>query len=89
MALQASYYDAILEVEVKDCYYKITRLEGDKNRIIISLGVFKSKEKADSNIVINELLYEFTPNLDSNDNFITQAYDFLKTLPNFKDATDV
>jgi hypothetical protein len=32
--------------------------------------------------------YTFTPNMDG-DNFIKQAYQHLKTLPEFADATDV
>ena len=29
MAIQCKYYDSNLEVEVKDCYWKITKLTGD------------------------------------------------------------
>jgi len=89
MALQKSYYDPNLEVEVPDCYWKIIRLSGDKNRIEFYLRVFRDKEKADAGIIINEFLYEFVPDLESSDNFIAQAYNYLKTLPNFENAINI
>jgi len=89
MALQKSYYKPNLEVKIPDCYWKITKLRGDKNRIEFYLGVFRDKEKADAGIIINEFLYEFVPDLESSDNFIAQAYNYLKTLPNFENAINI
>lgn len=89
MAIQCKYYDSNLEAEVKDCYWKITKLTGDKSRINFLLGVYRNKEKADANIIINELQFWFTPNLESELNFIAQAYNHLKTLPMFDGANDV
>jgi len=89
MALQKSYYEPNLEVEVPDCYWKITRLRGDKKKIEFNLGVFRNKERADAGIIIDEFLYEFAPDLESSDNFIAQAYNRLKTLPEFESSEDV
>lgn len=89
MALQCNYYDSNLEVEVQDCYWKITHIEGNKNFILFKVGVFRNKEKADNNIIINEFQYHINPDLDSGHNFIVQAYNHLKTLPNFDGAIDV
>lgn len=89
MAIQCKYYDSNLEVEVKDCYWKITRLFGDKNHIDINVGVYKNKDKADAGVIINEFQFGFTPELESNNNFIAQAYEYLKTLPMFESAIDV
>ena len=89
MAIQCKYYDANLEVEVKDCYWKITRIEGNKLLINFLVGVYRTKEKADANFPpINEFLYQFTPSLDVEDNFIAQAYNYLKNLEEFNDAID-
>jgi hypothetical protein len=33
--------------------------------------------------------FEFAPDLESADNFIKQAYDYAKTLPEFSGAVDV
>ncbi len=89
MALLKNYYDANLEVEVEGCYWKITRLFGDKNHIDINVGVYKNKDKADAGVIINEFQFGFTPELESNNNFIAQAYEYLKTLPMFESAIDV
>ena len=90
MALLKNYYDANLEVEVEGCYWKITRIEGNKLLINFLVGVYRTKEKADANYPpINEFLYQFTPSLDVEDNFIAQAYNYLKTLPMFESASDV
>jgi len=89
MALIKNYYDANLEVEVEGCYWKITRIEGNKLLINFLVGVYRTKEKADANFPpINEFLYQFTPSLDVEDNFIAQAYNYLKNLEEFNDAID-
>jgi hypothetical protein len=90
MALQLDYYEANLEVDVPECYWKITKLDGNKQLLNVYVGVFKNKDKADANFPpINEFLYQFTPDLSSSDNFLTQGYNYLKTLDEFKDAVDV
>jgi len=89
MALIKNYYDANLEVEVEGCYWKITRIEGNKLLINFLVGVYRTKEKADANFPpINEFCYQFTPSLDVEDNFIAQAYNYLKNLEEFNDAID-
>lgn len=90
MAIQCKYYDSNLEVEVEDCYWKITKIEGNKLLINFLVGVYRTKEKADANYPpINEFLFQFTPDLSSSDNFLAQSYIYLKTLDGFKDAVDV
>jgi hypothetical protein len=90
MALLKNYYDANLEVEVEGCYWKITKIEGNKLLINFLVGVYRTKEKADANFPpINEIVFQFTPDLSSSDNFLTQGYNYLKTLDEFKDAVDV
>jgi len=89
MALLKNYYDANLEVEVEGCYWKITRLEGNKNVLTFYVGVYRNKAKSDANYPpINEFGYQFTPSLDVEDNFIAQAYNYLKNLEEFNDAID-
>jgi len=89
MALIKNYYDANLEVEVESCYWKITRLEGNKNVLTFYVGVYRNKAKSDANYPpINEFRYQFTPSLDVEDNFIAQAYNYLKNLEEFNDAID-
>lgn len=82
--------------ELKDCivkefiitntYYKINKLNGNKENIEILLGIYKNETKQ---CCIATKQYIFVPKLESNDNFIKQGYNFLKTLDEFKNAVDV
>jgi hypothetical protein len=67
-----------------NAYFRVDKLEGSKHLVSITVGCYKSGELT--------LLYEntvsFVPDLNSSDNFITQGYQYLKTLPEFADATD-
>jgi hypothetical protein len=65
----------------RNAYWKIHRLVGGKNGMHI-----------DVQCLVNDALYKqesyhFIPSLEGK-NFIAQAYDYLKTLPEFSDATD-
>lgn len=72
------------ESTFSNAYFRVDKLEGSKHLLSITVGCYKSDELT--------LLYEnnvlFVPDLDSSDNFITQGYQYLKTLPEFADATD-
>ena len=65
----------------KDAYWKITSINGNKYGLIVSVDAF-----------VNDVFSErktssFVPVLDGQ-NFIRQAYEHLKTLPEFAGATD-
>jgi hypothetical protein len=63
------------------CYIKVIKVSGDKvkgNMIVSFAGTKNTFQKS----------YKFTPSM-SGDNFIKQAYDYLKTLEEFEGATDV
>lgn len=66
---------------VKDCYFKVETISGDKSSLIatVSSQVSSTQKQFAS--------YTFEPLLDG-PNFIKQAYQFLKTLPEFSDAVD-
>jgi hypothetical protein len=65
----------------KDGYWKITRIYGDKNNIKFDVCCIVDSE---INYQVSE---HFKPALDGK-NFIAQAYEHLKTLPEFANATD-
>lgn len=69
----------------QNCYIKVTGISGDKSEIFATAQVFKSK---DEETALSTSSHNFQPSLDGN-NFIKQAYEHLKTLPQFEDATDV
>jgi hypothetical protein len=67
----------------KSCYITVNFLSGNKNRIIFQ--VLWQKEQ--DGIELQKKEYAFTPSMNE-DNFIKQAYEYLKTLPEFADAID-
>jgi hypothetical protein len=67
-----------------NAYWKVDKIKGNKDKCIFTVGVFTEQDKS----FVGSINYEFTPNMDG-DNFIKQAYQHLKTLPEFADATDV
>jgi hypothetical protein len=66
-----------------ELYIKVETVYGDKNNIRV-LVTFKN-QKTEEHLMHRE--YSFTPNLDAG-NFIAQAYEHLKTLPEFSGAID-
>lgn len=69
---------------ISTAYIKIISVEGSKGSINIVVGIYK-----DDKLIITKT-YTFTPSVqDSATNFIKQAYEYLKTLNDFRDATDV
>lgn len=63
-------------------YVKVISILGDKQSIDFTVSFLAGDKKLD------EQRYSFTPNLDG-PNFIKQAYEHLKTLPEFAGAADV
>lgn len=66
---------------VKNCYFKVETVAGDKSSVTatVSSQVSNSQKRLTS--------YTFEPSLEG-PNFITQAYEHLKTLPEFEGAID-
>jgi hypothetical protein len=93
MALQMNYYVPQYQITINDCYWKIeleNGISGGKEKLHARICCYKNKEVADSNQnKYCDYDFEFVPDLKSFDNFITQAYDFLKTMPLFSTAVDV
>ncbi len=67
-----------------NAYLRVDRIEGGKLEIMICLGFYKNQE-AKRPLVCKT--YKFHPKLDGV-NFVAQAYEYLKTLPEFTGATD-
>ena len=65
-------------------YISVTSIFGDKNLITFNASYKKESKDGDQ---IKICQYSFAPNL-SGDNFIAQAYEHMKTLPEFAEAED-
>ena len=70
-------------VTINDGYLKVAEFSGNKTGIGFSLA-FMANAKADA---IKHEQFNFVPNLEGQ-NFIAQAYEHLKTLPEFAGAED-
>lgn len=72
------------DVVLPNCYIKVDEVHGNKHKIQILVAFMINDEVVDTTKV------SFAPSVaDSSDNFIKQAYEHLKTLPEFSGATDV
>lgn len=72
------------EIQLEGAYITIGKLSGNKNGMQISVDVFTDTTKSE---IIDNYQYSFIPLLNG-DNFIAQAYEYLKTLPEYADIID-
>lgn len=82
MALSNTFEFAGLTVT--NGYLRVNEISGSKNQIAFTLAY----QSASGEDALKHEAFTFTPDLDG-DNFIAQAYAYLKSLPDFSDATDV
>jgi hypothetical protein len=68
---------------LENAYCKISKVEWSKQDTAVTVLIQESNSAA----VLESRHFVFTPNLD-NGNIIAQAYNHLKTLPEFAGATD-
>ena len=92
MGLLKDYYQPQFEITIPNCYWKVevdNGIQGGREKIHVRLNCFKNKAVADTNRnKFSDFDFEFTPDLYSGVNFIAQAYDYAKTLPQFAGAID-
>jgi hypothetical protein len=73
------------ELKLVDAYWRVERVSGTKKNAQATVSV--SNVVGDNLIQVAVKEYSFTPSMNSK-NFIAQAYEHLKTLPEFEGATD-
>lgn len=86
MALQktiAVKTDFDQEYIISNAYIRVDSINGGKDNLSVLVNSYKDKNLAP--IKTNRFLFQ--PAMDGK-NFIAQAYDYLKTLPEFVGATD-
>ena len=66
-----------------NAYIKIDQISGNKSLLQVVIGIYKEQGRNK----IDSISTGFSPSLGG-ENFIAQAYDYLKTLPEFSGATD-
>ena len=72
------------EVFFQDCYIKVLSVNGTKISVQTTYAIFDKKDGA----ILESRNSNFVPDMDGG-NFIKQAYEHLKTFPEFEKATDV
>lgn len=72
-----------------DAYIKVTNIQGNKHVITAYINVYADKKHSDSGLesLYSDIVY-FVPDLITQDNFIEQAYKYLKNVPIFNDSAD-
>lgn len=71
------------EVTLNNAYCKISSFNGSKEQIIFMVSI----QNKESENIFDQQIYTFVPSM-SDSNFIAQAYEYLKSLPEFANATD-
>lgn len=72
-------------LEIASAYWRVEQVIATKNEAQCVVTI--NKQDGDNLIQVSNKRYSFAPNLEGK-NFIAQAYDHLKTLPEFSGATD-
>jgi hypothetical protein len=76
-----------IEVELADCYVRVSGLSGTKTAMTASVDIFKKPEGEFPNVLLANEKHEFSTDL-SGPNLFVQAYNHLKTLPQYANAVD-
>jgi hypothetical protein len=71
------------ELVCSSAYWRIEHISGNKQGLTFVVNAYSTNQG--STLCSNQ--FSFIPKLDG-DNFIKQAYQFLKSLPEFADAVD-
>ena len=71
------------KIILRNAYIKIDHVNGTKTQVQAKYVVYSNKDGES----VEEKYCNFTPDMDGT-NFIKQAYEHLKTLSEFADATD-
>ncbi|AVK50679.1 hypothetical protein AXY43_23150 [Clostridium sp. MF28] len=73
-------------VTVNSAYIKILNQNGDKNNLVLNVGIYDKKDGT----LLKQECYSFIPDVSSTSkNFIQQGYEYLKTLEEYKDVVDL
>lgn len=72
-------------LELTDAYWRVENITANKIEATCVVSINKKDDELTTQVTSKK--YSFTPDLNGS-NFIRQAYEHLKTLPEFADATD-
>lgn len=90
MALKANI-TLNIGIPINNTYTRIDTVSGYKGGIDMSVNVYISREAfLNSQGYLEQRRYSFIPSVEvGSENFIKQGYEYLKTLPEFENATNI
>lgn len=81
-------YKSRFGLNVESAYMRVDQLFGNKSEMTAVFGLYATKETAEAGAdAFDNYQFKFSPNLDGS-NFIAQAYDGLKSTPDFANSQD-
>jgi hypothetical protein len=80
ITLKSNFCD---DVVFNNAYIRVVSIAGDKHQLNVEAHYYKTKD----GMFLHKTQSAFTPSLSAN-NFIAQAYDHLKSLPEFSGSID-
>jgi hypothetical protein len=87
MALKFDYQSPF-GVQMPDCYARVEHVFGSKSGVSASVGIYANSDAAGIGArSVSTVDHAFVPDM-AGKNFIAQAYEHLKTLPEYADAVD-
>lgn len=89
MALQKTL--TINGINIENAYIRVDTISGYKGGITISVNSYTTQDAFNTGAgYLKQQIYTFTPSVvNSASNFIKQSYEYLKSLEEFKEATDI
>lgn len=81
-------YKSRFGLDVESAYMRVDQLSGGKSEMTAVFGLYANKEAAEAGAdAFDKYQFKFVPSLDGA-NFIAQAYDGLKSTPDFATSQD-
>lgn len=77
-------------VSLDSAYVRVSKIDGNKDSLDVQVMTYATQEAYEAGkIFVKVESFTFVPSVeDGSENFIRQAYLYLKTLDSFKDAVD-
>ena len=77
--------------DIDDVYIKVAHVDGNKNKLYFNVEYYYDQAATvdHDNCLFISTMYSIVPDLESQDNFIKQMYNYLKTLEIYSNAVDV
>jgi len=100
MALKNLYTDDRRDESITDAYYRIKKIRIQENTCTFTLQVWKSRAKFQNGVspiednleLLTGTMFKapasFPVDRNANNSIFKQAYDYIKTLPGWENATD-